>query len=215
MPRNPDIDNLLLKIQQERSCSLADARRILREMVDVAKRKRLLQSASADIEIVFIPDHENPVFRKSGARVSLHNPFREHVLPPDSEEMRNLPVKRTRVITDAQRASLEKGRQRSAAMKSPASQPKKYKTPIPGTLTGMMVGVMRSPDTDFTQAYTALRSRTQLAHLSDSDLRKRMREISSIYEIPVLDPLEDQFEHDLEAEVDAVIVEFAAYPDIL
>jgi hypothetical protein len=200
MPYDPRTDDLLSRIQQEGSLTRSQARRVLRERIDVAKRAKLSDPDTAHLEIIAVSGENGVRFKKPQTKVTMENPFREHV-ESDHEANAKARAAKTREISPKQRAALEAGNRirqiqhrearidpeatHSPASGKPNGRKRSTRLPVPGSITAQIVGALRNPEADFNDAFITLRSRKQLAHVSDPKLRQRMREVAWRYDLRI------------------------------
>lgn len=160
MPLNTTVAAYIQELARKHSVPLSQARRMLIEQLDIARRQSVLDKR-----------------RMPGAKkIDQDNPFRlfldtTDTPPPERVKMYDPPKKPKPVISPELSDS-----------GNPA-QPELLKTPVPGTASSIIYGELINPEKDFTQAFNSLRNMPRFDALSDTHLRQRMHDVSWRYEI--------------------------------
>jgi hypothetical protein len=158
MPYDPRIQEAVRQIAQERRVSLAEARRILVEHIDHLKRE-LLSTGSYGLG-------------SKGVRVTPENPQRRHVHVELGDTRPSRSVK-------SHTGRIYESRNHRRLNRTPG------RAPSPGTITSIIYGAITDPERDFNDAYVSLRAQDRFKHLSNKQLRQRMREVAWRYDLNV------------------------------
>lgn len=156
MPLNTTVASYIRELARRHSVPLSQARRMLIEQLDIARREAILERR-----------------RQPGQKkVEPDNPFRLFVSPSDEPppkaiKMYDKPKTKKKVISPE-----------SDTGSSPS-----LKTPVPGTMSAIIYGELIDPEKDFIQAFNSLRNMPRFDHLRDSDLKQRMFDLQWRYEI--------------------------------
>ena len=181
MPHDARVQDYIRRIALERSLTLAEARRVLQEQIDHAKR---VQASSPLV-----------MSEKGTGRPKLHNPFRRHheasedVLPATAsiyDRKKERPG--TRQAATAQPESVKSP---TSTIGTPIPQEpsrenssSEMKSPPPGTEMSMIVGILRDHKS-FSDAETALMGMARYERTSRSSVREKMFRACRQYDIPI------------------------------
>lgn len=197
MPLDRTIQDAVTRIAQEHDVSLSQARRMLQEQIDLARRILVRDRTRSSVEISNDGIHS----RIANKTIRPENPMRIFVSVGEA------PKPTPKPITEKQRQALlvHKMNRATPVSEEPVESPvlddftrrdtqkrelaitgSLEKLPAPGTLTSIILGELRNPDHDFNQAFYALRGMgTRFDHLDTSALKKRMHTVATRYGIPI------------------------------
>jgi hypothetical protein len=201
MPLDRTVQDAVSALASEQHISRSQARRMLQERIDLARRIKVRDKSRSSVEI----SNDGVHSRIANKTIRPENPMRLFV------EVGEAPKPTPKPITVKQRQALlaNKRNRSNTAQTEPVEsevptpplsdfidreqrdrevrqEAAFHRLPTPGTLTGIIVGTLRDPEKDFTKAFTALRGMgTRFDHMNDAQLKKRMHTVSQRYGIPI------------------------------
>jgi hypothetical protein len=173
MPYDPTIQNRIRQIALEQSVSLSDARRILIEQIDLAKRKVVRKPGLAERNTKKVHD-ENPQ-RRLVLTSPIPNTETNPVLPERMKSGNHPLGTPTRHAPETKKSS--------SSVKS-ADLQDSVRIPAPNTVSAVIHGIIRDSIT-FESAENKLMGLKSLSHLSRSAIRTRMYAVVDRYNLPI------------------------------
>jgi hypothetical protein len=177
MPHDPTIQNRIRQIALEQSVSLSDARRILIEQIDLAKRKVVRKPGLAERNTKKVLA-ENPQRRLVSA-----NPISNTPTTPASNTVLPERVKTDNRVSGAPTRRNPETKKSASSVKSPDPL-ESPKLPAPNTVSAVIHGIIRDSIT-FQAAENKLMGLKSLEHLSRSAIRTRMYAVVDRYNLPI------------------------------